>query len=833
MHPSLRFENVELRPAARQLLIGGVEAHVGGRAFDMLVALVERRGRVVSKDELLDLVWPGLVVEENNLQAQVSALRKLIDPRAIATIPGRGYRFDASVESIDVDAEPAEAAAGPAHLAPVPSLPTAIVGRDEAIAALAELCSTRPLVTLVGPGGIGKTRLAQAFAARHRERFAGGIVWADLAVVSDSALVPAALAAALGITLVPHVDAFETMRAALRGRPLLVLVDNAEHLAAAVARAVPQLMEAGPLLRVLVTSQQPLKIAAEQVCRVAPLDVPEWPCTLETAAAAGAVALFVQRARAADRRFRLGDDNLADVVRICQRLDGMPLALELAAVRVSLLGTAGLLSHLDARFELLTGGERGAPSRQQTLRAALDWSFDLLDDRERTVLRRAAVFVGGFDLDAAQAVLADEAADPWAVLDALGTLVDRSFVSAGPGAQPRYSMPETARSYALGKLREAGELDTLRCRHAEATCRLIDRAYDEFLDLSDDAFVARYGPELDNFRAAMAWARDHAPLLYVSMSGAAVPMLRHRSLIREGFEYLEVAGSLVDDAMPLAVRARYALGAAMLGGSRDAAERAVALCAAGGDARSHYRALYYLSGRHDVTTATIEACVEAAHRLEDPCWPAKLLALGRAMERDLLYRQGRHAEALASLERCVVQCEAAGATDSVTSVLMYRVLAMYAAGDVAGAVESGLAVIERCRRLNNSYRLACMEASTFTAMLLLDEARHDEAVALASDFATHDRALGWPHVYDAADGLCLVAAQEGRIEDAAVLVGYADALHRSGQIARDAISAAAQERVQRRVAAALSEPRRIDLIAEGRILQPESAARLALRSWRA
>ena len=835
MFESYRFDRVELQPDARRLLVDGAERHLGGRAFDMLLALVERRGRVVSKDELLDLVWPGLVVEENNLQAQVSALRKVIGPRPISTIPGRGYRFDAAVQCVD---SAAAAAAAGRVIAPAPPLPLAPVaaapiGRDDALATLAALSADHALVTLVGAGGIGKTRLAQAFAERHRERFAGGIVWIDLAVVSDSSQVPAALAAALGVTLVPRVDAFEMLVAALRDRPLLVLIDNAEHLADAVARAVVRLLAAGPLLRLVVTSQQPLRVGAEQVCRVAPLDVPTWPCSADQAARSGAVALFVQRARAADRRFVLDEANREQVVRICRRLDGMPLALELAAVRVPLLGTAGLLSHLDARFDLLTGGDRAAPTRQQTLRAALDWSHDLLDAHERELLRRVAVFVGGFDLESAKAVLADDAAQPWAMLDGLGSLVDRSFVDAGGDTAVRYSMAETTRSYALDRLRESGELEAMRRRHAAATVALFERAHEDFWSMGDDDYVRRYAPELDNFRAAMDWSRDRECEWYVAMTAAAVPLLRHLSLIREGLEYLALAERLVDASMPLARRARLALSASMLGGGRPMVERAMGLHRELGEERGLCMCAYWLATRNDVSAEIVAEMVALKRRLEDPRWPSKVLSMGGAIEEELLYRERRFDLALVRLDRRIAMCEAAGAVDAATSALMYRVVALFGLGDVPAAIAQSLSVGERCRRLGNHYRLACCQAYAFSAMLLVEDDRHAEADALARSFSTLDRTLGWAHCCDAADGWALLAARAGRLDAAASLLGFADALHADIGVARDGLADAARADAARRVDAVMDAARRDALAHDGASLTPEAAARLALPGWTA
>jgi predicted ATPase len=822
---SYRFGRAELRPDARQLLIDGEPTGLGARAFDMLRVLIERRGRVVHKAELFELVWPGRVIEENNLQVHMSHLRKLLGPQAIATVPGRGYRFDAQVEvtSRAPRAElPEQASLGPPA--------SNFFGREDDLVAVARLCTEHRLVTIVGAGGIGKTRVAQAVAQREGVRYPGGVVWVDLAVISDLAVVPAQFAMALGITLVPSVDPHEAMAAQLRGRAMLVVIDNAEHLVDAVCRTVGRLLAAAADLRVLVTSQQPLRLADEYLYRIGALSYPALPCSVDEARRHGAVALLCERANALDRRFELTDGNVADIVRICKHLDGLPLAIELAAGRLPLLGARGLLEHLDASFEVLATGARDGPTRQQTLRATFEWSHALLSDDEKRVLRRVAVSVGGFDLELARRLASDGGDDDWTVLDALGGLVDRSWVAVNAASVPRYSLAETGRSYGLLMLQEAGELDTVRRRHGRAIWQLMDQAFGDFWTMGDDAYVTRYAPELDNFRAAMGWAREGEPVWYVAIAGSAIPLLRHLSLIREGVEYLAMAQNLVTDEMPLAVRARLALSSAMLGGGLSAAERTVALHEQLGDPIGLFLSCYWLATRNDVPTATIEAMVATKRRIENPAWPGKVLSIGRGIEEELMYRQGRYADALRSIERRVQMCEAMGARDSVTSALMYKVVALFGSGDVEGAVGLSLRVADRCSALKNSYRLACCQAYAVSAMLVLPGDRVSEARSLARAFADLDRTLGWPHVCDAADGWTLLAAMQERFEDAALLLGFADAVHRSGEIARDALADAVRERAAHLLEIALPPARRDELAREGRLLKPDDAARLALPS---
>jgi DNA-binding winged helix-turn-helix (wHTH) protein len=406
-----RFGSLELQPDQRRLLVDGRPVALGSRAFDLLLALVERPGQLVTKNELLDRVWPGLVVEANNLQVQISTLRKLLGPRAIATIPGFGYRWalsadDVPAQSARSESTPAAPWVGNAARCDVAMELPALYGRAGDVSALRELIGHHALVTVVGPAGIGKTRLAEAVAHELRDEFADGAVLVELAQLADADLVAATVARALGIAVGNPQTALDLSVQALAGQRLLLVLDNCEHLLTAVDRMVAALRKGAPRVHILATSQELLRHPDEHVYRLGALALPA-EVTAVRAREAGAIELFTARVQAIVPRFAVSDANVAAVVDICRRLDGIPLAIEFAAARVPLLGVEGVRDRLDERFRLLTAGSRSAPRRHQTLHAALEWSYGLLSEQEQKTFDGLGVFVGGFSLESAQDLATD------------------------------------------------------------------------------------------------------------------------------------------------------------------------------------------------------------------------------------------------------------------------------------------------------------------------------------------------------------------------------------------------------------------------------------------
>ena len=511
------FGHCRVDRTARQLLIDDKPAKLGARAFDVLVALIERRDRVVTKNELLEVVWPRLVVEENNLQVHIWALRKLLGPQAIATIPGRGYRFTAAL-TVDLVARDAAAPSSdaPSHS---PAEPKAtLFGREHDLAALPQSVLAHRLVSIVGSGGIGKTSLAKAVAAQLQTAFADGVWLVDLATLADGTQLAPVIARTLNVTLGAGASVDALAKTVLQ-QHLLMVLDNCEHLLLPVATLAATLLAAAPRLHLLTTSQEPLKLPGEHLHRVGALSLPTGEtlalpviAMLDQARHTGAVRLFEARAYQADTHFVLTQHNIEAVVDICTQLEGVALAIELAAARVALLGVHGVRDRLGQRLSLLDEAYTTSSVRHQTLRAALQWSHALLSVEQKMVFGRLGVMAGRFSLDAAQQVAAGETIDQWAVLDHLGALVDKSLVTAEPDARGEmsYRMLETMRHFALERLKESGEEAATREQHLAFFLALAEQAEAPLAGPHQGVWLDRLSIDRDNLLAALSWCAHTA-----------------------------------------------------------------------------------------------------------------------------------------------------------------------------------------------------------------------------------------------------------------------------------------------------------------------------------
>ncbi len=470
-------------------------------------------------------------------------------------------------ESSPVHAERDWEATAVVNIHNLPVQLSTFIGRKNEIAEVIQWLATHRLVTLTGEGGCGKTRLAMQTASIMLQKFAGGVWLIEFAPVVDPVFVVQVTAAAVGVREQPACPLSETLADHLRHRPALLLFDNCEHLLAACAQLATTLLQSCPDLHILATSREPLGVAGEVAWGVPPLSLPEpqpWqdPASSNAALAvyeqSEAVRLFIARAMAVSPSFALSIENGAWVAEICRRLDGMPLAIELAAARVRALSVREIAQRLDDRFRLLTGGSRTAPPRQQTLAATLDWSYRLLVEAERTVLQRLAVFAGGCTLAAAEAVCADETVGADAVLDLLAHLVDKSLVVADRKDDgTRYRLLETVRQYARERLLESGEVEQVRERHCTYFVAWAEQADTHIDKPSEPAWLRGFEAEHDNLRAALEWCRGDEPRAATGLrlAAACARFWNLRAYLSEGTAQLVTALSRTGAQAPTAARA--------------------------------------------------------------------------------------------------------------------------------------------------------------------------------------------------------------------------------------------------------------------------------------
>lgn len=785
-----RFGGFVLDPAERRLSLDGKPVPLGARAFDLLVVLVERAGRLVSKNELLTLVWSGLVVEENNLQVQISALRRLLGPGALATIPGRGYRFELPVEGTSASPtgpalrdESPRASAPPGVPNNLPARLPSLYGRESDLDAVVSLLERHAVVTVTGPGGIGKTRLAQAVAAKlagtMAEDCVDGVWWIELAPVAEPGLVAGTVARTMSLELGVPVNAPATLAAMLATKRLLLVLDNCEHLVGAVAELVDVLRASASGLRILVTSQETLKVAEEHVFRLGALEVPAAgpsPRDMLT----GAVALFVARGQAVDPRFELTAGNADAVIDVCRRLDGIPLAIELAAARLPLLGVEGLRTRLNERFSLLTAGSRVVLRRHQTLRATVEWSYGLLSAEQQTVFRRLGVFAGSFALQAAQEVVEDASIDRWAALDHLGALVDKSLILAEGEGEPRYRLLETARAYAVERLAEAAETHATLRRHAEVLLRALQRfSAEDAGAMPTAAQLHAAGLEVDNLRAALTLAEEGDPALAIALFGHSWRVWNGAWLLGEGFERgLELRAYLRDDT-PRADQARLWLMLANLGlysNRRDAYEaamRAAEEFGALGDGASRFDALVkaaIMGVRFCSVDEMARLVAEAESLVTDSATPTQRTRLEFVRHR-LFWRLGRFEDALGAAWRQSSIARESGNLLGANYAMSNISAAEAQLGrfdDALAHARQGIVELEVLDARGGSGHCWLCAA---TALAMMDRA-HD---ALAACRTAYDLLLREQDQRRVLWTLALCAALVGRAADAIRTLGYKDA----------------------------------------------------------
>lgn len=699
---------------------------------------------------------------------------------------------------------------------------TPIVGREREIAALEGLLDTSPFITIVGPGGIGKTRVAVQVAANLVGANGDGSWFADLAPLADPGLVAMTVGNAAGVELGESADPAAALAAALGSKTMLIVLDNCEHVLAESGRLGALLVASCPNVRVLATSREAHGVAGESTY------------ALDTLDESSSFALFVERVRHADPNFAVAESDVAIVAEILRRLDGIALAIELAAARAAAMSLKALLKRLDERFRLLAGGGQTALPRHQTMRALIDWSYDLLSEDKKTVFCRLGVFSGEFSLDAASRVASDERIEPWEVRDRLTALVDKSMIGLSTERAGRYRMLESVRDYAIRRIREReGEEERSRRAHAEFFAELSAAADAQFGVDSEEAWRARFEPDLGNFRAALTWSLTADPRLAATMIGHLKEFWFHSNVISEGLGRSQaVLAALEPDDDRALLPVLLAVGAlAWRAGdfrhSLEAGERARTIAERHGDLASA-AAARYTSGWARFKLGDTARGVRELHdaveffRKEEP---QSLRALLATIDYAISLKRTNPAEGRAMLRKASESARASGWPRTTTRIEIALAEYEFLFDDRAGAIERARRVVQSNRTHNSGYSLP-VALGNLTAYLSV-AGEHEEARRMGREVIALGRAHGIRIAIEwTLQSLAVGLAETGDPRTAAKLLGHVDAFADESGGEREPTEATVRVRLVELLEARLDAPTLQAEAALGRELSIEAACAL-------
>ncbi len=701
-----------------------------------------------------------------------------------------------------------------------------LFGREDEREALLRALAAYQLVTISGPGGMGKSRLAQAVAAACIGEFADGVWWVELASVGAAALVPDAIARAAGLILHGGTD---NLVEQLRDLRLMLVIDNCEHVIDAAADIIAAITAAAPGVRILATSQERLKLSVEHLFRLDSLAIDaEAGAAPETA---GALALFAARAESVQAGFTLNSESIPIVQQICRQLDGLPLAIELAAARLPVLGLKGLQERLHDRLRVLGNASRGVPERQRTLRTALEWSHTLLAPAEKTLFARLGVFVGSFDLEAAECVCADDTLQSWEVVELVSTLLDKSLLSADDADPPRYRLLETPRAFAIEKLDACPDARLIRARHAAFMRQRLLAAQEAQWTAAGSQLIGKVIRDIGNLRAALTWASGTQgdPEMLIALAGTGSVIWTQANAEAEGLAWCEVALRAVAEDVQPGLEAELLVSFAKLGHQIDAGreipalERAAALFAARGDRQGQFIALSTLAKKHIWRRdhAAADAAIQAAEALFDASWPAAMRTHVLQAKTYLLEIRGRPSDGEPYMLEALSIMQTMGDPDGIDAAKIELAESYMVQGKVAESAALRREVYDRGGRAGiNAANMANL-AGAYAQLDELDGALRFARMA----FPSLRKSQKLPAFID---HFALLCCKLGQVEQGARLVGRSDAHVGASGFEREVSEENAHRLALELLRTALEPDAMAKLMMEGARVSNESAVAAAL-----
>jgi predicted ATPase/DNA-binding winged helix-turn-helix (wHTH) protein len=799
------FGEFELDTVKRLLLKSGQPVTIKPKAFDLLTALVEKRGQVLSKDELLETVWENQFVEENNLSVHIFALRRIFGEKKdehqfIVTVPGKGYKFvagDASLATTNQASKPeTRLFVGGEE----------IIGRAKEIAEIKSIlrASDKCLLTLTGAGGSGKTKLARTIADECRTEFEDGVFFIELAAVGRAESVAGAIAQVFDLKESGGKSALDALKDFLRERRILLILDNFEQLLSA-ASSVKEILDSAEHLKILVTSRAPLRLKIEQEKVVLPLAVPPPNSNLsaEQLSAYAAIELFAVRAQKTKSNFALSEENASVVAEICSRLDGLPLAIELAAARVKLLSPQAILERLGNSLKLLTGGASDLPERQRTMRDTIRWSYDLLGEDEKILFRRAAVFAGGFTVEAAEAIyeeceLKDEqfSVPQSEVLDSLSALVDSNLLVSKEQADgnARLRMLEVVREFALEQFQKLDDTETLRHIHARYFLALAEEAEEFLQGEAGNDWLEKLEIEHDNLRGALEWSLKNEPQTAARIAAALRFFWLNHSHFSEGLRWSKAALQTTENS------------------SSEA--RCKLLMSNGLFLKSH--------GEFEAARKSYEKCSAESRETNDSVHIVKAnhgLAAVAVLQRDFAAAQKFLAEALALSRKLGDELQIAHSLGSIGDLEMCR-------ENLSAARPPLEECLSLAKKLGNERNLTTVYFNLGT-IDYLESFYESAAFNFAESLRIAERMGNKTMIACALDGFAALGAVSGNHEQSARLAGAAEALREEIGCPLEPAEEIFREKYLAKTRVALNEKASALLYAQGRALNPEQAVALA------